>query len=437
MAKRARGCGSSDDRFLLASDRGFKGYSFEEEGRWTGSFSFVQLADSQFGMLHKDETWEEEAALLRTAVDHINRLQPKFVVVCGDLVNAMPDNQEKQELQARDFKAVCRGIDPRIPLVCVCGNHDVGNQPTSATVRQYGARFGDDFFSFWAGGVRFLVLNTQIYRDWGVRGGGSSSRPSEDGEAPIDPSLFAAHETWLDAELSSSFEDDDAETALAAAAATGGGGGGVSGEEEPPPPPPRTIALSHIPPFISSSDEPDGYFNIPSRVRGPLLAKMARGGCCSWFCGHYHRNAGGMFRLGGAPPPDCGNSSGNSSGGGSNGSSGSSGGGGGAAAPAVCLEVVTSSAVGCVLAPSGVDPLGLRGFKLPPSAGVDRSGLRVVRITADAVTHEWFTLDSVPSQLQQQQSGGMLDGMLPPQQQLRTTAGASGFEPAPKAARRV
>ena len=104
MAKRARGGGSSDDRFLLASDRGFKGYSFEEEGRWTGSFSFVQLADSQFGMLHKDETWEEEAALLRTAVDHINRLQPKFVVVCGDLVNAMPDNQEKQELQARDFK---------------------------------------------------------------------------------------------------------------------------------------------------------------------------------------------------------------------------------------------------------------------------------------------------------------------------------------------
>lgn len=36
---------------------------------------------------------------------------------CGDLVNAYPDNQDKQEAQARDFKDVSSRIDPRIPLV--------------------------------------------------------------------------------------------------------------------------------------------------------------------------------------------------------------------------------------------------------------------------------------------------------------------------------
>ena len=41
----------------------------------------------------------------------------------------------------------------------------VGNAPTRATIETYGSRFGDDYFSFWVGGVRFISLNTQLYSD--------------------------------------------------------------------------------------------------------------------------------------------------------------------------------------------------------------------------------------------------------------------------------
>ena len=54
-------------------------------------------------------------------------------------------------------------LDKSIPLVCVCGNHDVGDKPTVATVSSYRQSFGDDYFSFWIGGVHFIVLNSQYY----------------------------------------------------------------------------------------------------------------------------------------------------------------------------------------------------------------------------------------------------------------------------------
>ena len=67
--------------------------------------------------------------------------------------------------QTRDFKSLMDGIDSHIPLVCICGNHDVGNTPTRATIESYARDFGDDYFSFWVGGVRFISLNTQMHSD--------------------------------------------------------------------------------------------------------------------------------------------------------------------------------------------------------------------------------------------------------------------------------
>ena len=50
-------------------------------------------------------------------------------------------------------------------IVCVCGNHDVGNRPTKDTIANYKSTFGDDYFSFWHNGVHFIVLNSQLYED--------------------------------------------------------------------------------------------------------------------------------------------------------------------------------------------------------------------------------------------------------------------------------
>ena len=85
---------------------------------------------------------------------------------------------------------------------------------------------------------------------------------------------------------------------------------------------------------ISTVDEDDGYFNLTNVVRRKLMRKMKNARTRAWFCGHYHRNAGGFDED---------------------------------------LEVVVTSAVGAVLPPSGKDPLGLGGFK-PPVVGPEHSG---------------------------------------------------------------
>ena len=194
-------------------------------------------------------------------------------------------------------------------MLCVCGNHDIGDRPNSTTINLFTQRFGDDYFVFWAGGVRCIVVNTQLYKD--------------DMEAKEEA---AAQDAWLRDLLSSS-------------------------------PDPYTIVFSHIPPFIATPDEPNGYFNLDQSVRASLLDTMVKGGVRAWFCGHYHRNSGGNFGS---------------------------------------LEVVVSSAVGATLLPSGVDPLGLEGFT-GPDCGPSASGIRVVKVQRDRVVHRYFTMDSVPA----------------------------------------
>ena len=66
----------------------------------------------------------------------------------------------------------------------MCGNHDIGNTPTVESVQNFRDKFGDDYFAFWAGGVRCLVLNSQFYED-----------PSS------VMKLKEEQDTWLDKEL--------------------------------------------------------------------------------------------------------------------------------------------------------------------------------------------------------------------------------------------
>ena len=51
----------------------------------------------------------------------------------------------------------------------------------------------------------------------------------------------------------------------------------------------------HIPFFVNTVDEDDSYFAIPKQDRVALLQQFADAGIKKVFCGHYHRNAGGMW----------------------------------------------------------------------------------------------------------------------------------------------
>jgi hypothetical protein len=158
------------------------------------------------------------------------------------------------------------------------------------------------------------VLNTQLYKD-----------------CTACPELQAAQEAWLDGQL------DAASLA------------GVR----------HLVVFSHVMPFIDDPDEGSGYFNLAREVRGPLLEKLHKAGATKWFCGHYHRNAGGCFRS--------------------------------------TLEVVVSGAVGANIThdPAG-DRVGLTGMD-GVTIGPDTSGLRVVHVGEGEITHEWKLLkDLIP-----------------------------------------
>jgi len=92
--------------------------------------------------------------------------------------------------------------------------------------------------------------------------------------------------------------------------------------------------FQHIPLFINTPHEPDEYFNTKYERRLKMLDKLREVGVKYVFCGHYHRNAGGMYKD---------------------------------------LEQVITSAIG---APLGQDP----------------SGYRIVTVGEKKITHEYVTL---------------------------------------------
>ncbi|KAM9837228.1 serine/threonine-protein phosphatase CPPED1 [Aulostomus maculatus] len=251
----------TEDIFIRARHRTFSGFTEAEEHQWSGPFCFIQAADPQLGLMKawKDgdcdgggDEWAEEVELTKQAVEAINQLRPRprFLVLCGDLVHAMPGTPFR-EGQEQDLKASLKGTDPSIPLVFVSGNHDLGNTPTPRTVEQYCRAWGDDYFSFWVGGVLCLVLNSQLFYD------GSAC-----------PQLKEAQETWLEEQLSRASSSSKME-------------------------PKHILVFQHIPLYLKNPDEEDDYFNLQRVVRQNLLDTFKGAGVKAVFSGHYHRNAGG------------------------------------------------------------------------------------------------------------------------------------------------
>jgi len=298
---------------IRAVNRKVPGSSFsaETQTKWGDNFYFVQAADTQLGLMfnygtngtdgtpYPESQWDQEVELCRRSVEILNSLQPRpaFFVVCGDLVDAFADKYpEIRQRQEKDLKEIYSKLSPDIPMICVCGNHDVGNSPTEESIERYKASFGDDYFSFYNHGCCFIVINSQFYED------------SQHVEA-----LYREHEAWLEAELLVAQK-------LGAA---------------------HIVIFQHIPWFVANPNEDKIYFNVEKALRLKMLDKLYSAGVRKIFCGHYHRNAGGMFRE---------------------------------------LEVVVTSAIGCQIGP-------------------DTHGMRVVRVKRDNISHEYHPLNNFPTRI--------------------------------------
>ena len=206
-------------------------------------FFFIQLADMQFGMFASDRDFAQETVNYEFVVANINRIRPRFVVICGDLINKVGD-----AAQTAEYLRITAKIDPSIPVYAVPGNHDVGNEPTPETLAYYRQHFGPDHYSFVQGSLYGIVLNSGVI-----------SAPGNVQEAA------AEQEAWLKAEL-------------AKARSTGAR---------------HIVVFQHHSWFLEKADEPNQYFNIPMEQRRHYLDLLKGAGVRYIFAGHYHRNAYG------------------------------------------------------------------------------------------------------------------------------------------------
>ena len=205
--------------------------------------TFIQMSDPQFGMFTKNQGFAHETANFEFAIATANRLQPAFVVVTGDLIN-----EGGNRAQADEYHRIAAKLDPRIKLYSMPGNHDEENEPTKESLAKYRERFGPDYYTFRAGDIGGIVLNSNLEK----------ATQNVPGEA-------AKMEAWLRTELAKARRD------------------GVK----------HLIVFQHHPLFIADPDEKDTYDNIPREKRQLYLKILHEYGVRTVFAGHFHRNAAG------------------------------------------------------------------------------------------------------------------------------------------------
>lgn len=231
------------------------------------NFSFIQLADPQFGMFagssgktdkeiaafaergirlrkaRKFTGFAPETALFTRAIERANWLKPAFVVVCGDMVNNSDDDE-----QVAEVLRIGALLDDSIKLHWVAGNHDVAvdhTAPTEESLDRYRTNFGPDSYGFTEGDVRFIVFNSTVL---------TSPEPiAEEVQAQLD---------FIETE------------AIIAGQRRNG----------------RAVLFSHHPLFIESPDEPDNQWSIPGESRQKILELAREHGISKNFAGHWHRN---------------------------------------------------------------------------------------------------------------------------------------------------
>ena len=231
------------------------------------AFFFVQFADPQFGMyaalsgLDDDRLadyhrrglnvaatpkitgFARETELYESAIASANRLAPKFVVTCGDMIN-----DADQHAQFEELTRITGKLDDSIPMHWVPGNHDVGNVVTTESLAEYRARFGRDDYFFDHAGSRMVVLNSNI---------------------AVDPSLVPNE--W---QRQRAF----AEHAIGEARAQGAD---------------HILVFTHYPLFLHDAEEEDSSIIVPRERRRILLEMFHRHRVSAIFAGHWHRNVYG------------------------------------------------------------------------------------------------------------------------------------------------
>ena len=209
------------------------------DGSTAQSVRIAHLADLHLG----SRLAPDAAANLRRAVDRLNQLDIQAVIVAGDIGVDVGRWKEARSILSK----------AKVPVYYVPGNHDTNG----SNVDLYRSVFGDDYYTFALGPVRFVVLNSQFL--------GHVKDPDATAPPPLDPEVEAKADRmyqWL-SERSS------------------------AGPSAP------LIAIQHIP-LVASSDFPSSkpYFVVPEPHRSRMLAALRDKGVKQVLYGHWHMRAG-------------------------------------------------------------------------------------------------------------------------------------------------
>lgn len=256
-------------------------------------FTFVVTADTQFGMVTENKNWDIEMEYSRQVIRQINAMNPPplFCCLCGDLVHMTaelsasdPDDKNTnnngnnnklsreacdaiQDEQNKDFKTIWSELNQDIALVCLCGNHDIGNRPTPVSIQRFRQEFGDDYLAFWAKHSYNIVLNTSLFND-----------PSG------APELFERQWQWLNERL------QYAERHEASHIFVFGHHPWFLYHEDEDPENGGLPCGSSLAPFGKEGSVSDGYFVMSLEIRKKVLALFQRYGVKAAFAGHFHQN---------------------------------------------------------------------------------------------------------------------------------------------------
>ena len=199
-------------------------------------YFFIHLSDPQLGMMELNAGFSKESEMVANAVSAINRLNPAFIVITGDLVH-----QEGNMEQINELKRLFDQVKKTIPVYFVPGNHDVGMTVPDELLALYRANFGDDRFSVLYKKTRLTGFNSQII--WAKR-----------------DTLENEQYQWLENELKKSTEND------------------------------HRFIFAHHPLFLESVDEKDAYQSIPVKHRSKYIDLFGKYNVEYMFVGHLHRN---------------------------------------------------------------------------------------------------------------------------------------------------
>ena len=229
------------------------------------TLSFIQMADPQFGMysavsklsdsdkedrrkrgIHIEYTgpvldgFSKETLLFTEAIETANKINPNFVVICGDMVQDSDSEEQFEELMR-----ISQLLNHEIKLYYVAGNHDVGNSPTQVDLDKYKERFGEYNYSFQEANCYFIVINSAICHD-----------PS------LVPDEWDTLISFLEKELK-----------IAA-----------SVQQR------HKIIFMHHPLYLNDPNEGDNYHVIPSSRRVKIIDLITEYDVSAVFTGHLHRN---------------------------------------------------------------------------------------------------------------------------------------------------